>query len=185
MFLFKRSLFWGDMLISRQNINKTIPPTPKKIPRDSGHKHGQSKIWKLQPAVGVVELADSPSPFRNPWEKNVLKPSWNTFQTSEADKRTVVSRIFEGQTNPWHFPCIHDYFLHLIFVKEEGGGKLGSESKTLHKLNYSKIRKKWWRWVSFGGVWLDSKHRRERNSCHHPSSHHPLRPVDVDPRANI
>ena len=137
------------------------PPTPTKIPRDSGHKHGQSKIWKLQPAVGVGELIDRPSPIRN-HERNYVLHQFFLRKNTSWNLRTwwengCFKEVFKEKTT-WHFPYINCFFLHLMFVKERGG-KLGSESKTFHKLNCSKIENKWWSyWLAFGGVGFDSNH---------------------------
>ena len=190
MFLFKWSLLRWHVNF-QGNINKTIPPHQKKSPEIPGTNTASPKSESFNLQSGwwnsLIHL--------HPSETHGRKTSWNLaetpFKPRKHDKRTVVSEDFWRTNKPLTFALytgIHDYFLHLIFVKEgEGGWKLGSESNILHKLTYSKIGKKM---VTLSFIWrglirLYVPTAGKRKSCHHPSSHHPLRPVDVDPRANI
>lgn len=150
MFLFKWSLLRWHVNF-QGNINKTIPPHQKKSPEIPGTNTASPKSESFNLQSGwwnsLIHL--------HPSETHGRKTSWNLaetpFKPRKLIKERLFQRIFEGQTNPWHLPCIHDYFLHLIFVKEgEGGWKLGSESNILHKLTYSKIGKKM---VTLSFIW--------------------------------
>lgn len=116
--------FWGDMLISRGISTKPSPHTKKNPQRFRAQTRPVQNL-KASTCSRGGELADSPSPFRNPWEKNVLKPYWNTLKPQNHDKRTVVSEDFWRTNKPLIFSLYTWLFSTPHFCKGGRGGEVG------------------------------------------------------------